>query len=159
MWLDLQKPAKLLQELKSNSWLNIVSSYTHLRNTHTHQSHTYVGIDSQVCFHRANPVNPRGCTIRPVESLWSFNKDAWVPNCCQQLSWPTLWTVSVFTTCWRHSTAVCVPMEGTAHLWLPTLPLHPFRSPTLLYVHATCDIIAVAKKVANNPAVLARWMD
>ena len=46
-------------------------------------------------------------------------------------------------------------MEDIARLWLLT-PCHP---PVPLYVPATRDIIAVVKRVAHNPAVLARWMD
>ena len=35
------------------------------------------------------------------------------------------WIESVSVTYWRHSTAVCVFMEGLIHLRLPTHPLHP----------------------------------
>ena len=46
-----------------------------------------------------------------------------VPSCTQRLSWPILWIVIVYATYWAHSTAVCVLMEGSARLQLPT-PLY-----------------------------------
>ena len=41
-------------------------------------------------------------------------------------------------------------MGGLTRLRLPTLPLHPSHP----LIHATCDITAVLKKVAQNPAGL-----
>ena len=45
-----------------------------------------------------------------------------VSNCYWRLSCPTRLTVAVSVPYWRHSTAVFIPMDGFAHLLLPTPP-------------------------------------
>ena len=50
-------------------------------------------VDGQICFHRgllADPVDPQGCTTKPVEPLRGFIRMHVVPNCCEQQSCPIL---------------------------------------------------------------------
>ena len=59
-------------------------------------------------------------------------------------------TVAVSMPYWRHSTAVCLPVDGFACLRLPT---HPHPPPTRpLPIHSIRDIAGV---VSQKPAVLA----
>ena len=75
MWLDLQKPSRFTQELKSNlkSDINDAPMYC-LKNIN------YMAIDIQGCFHRqlfANPVKLHWCITGPVQPLGSTNQSSW----------------------------------------------------------------------------------
>ena len=49
-----------------------------------------------------------------IDYLWS--------DCCQWPSWSILWFVYIPVVCWEHSTTVCGPMAGRAHLQLAQPP-------------------------------------
>ena len=100
-----------------------ITAILHSGTIQIHQ--VYMTVDGQVCFYRqlfADPVKPRGCTTGPLLPLRGTNKTV----CSAKLpSGPILCIVAVYVDYWRHSTAVCVLMEGIAHLWLPACPHHP----------------------------------
>ena len=57
-----------------------------------------------------------------------------VPNYSQRLSRPILWIVTVYTTYWTHTTAVCVLMVAlTPAFGFPPTP-HPSQQPSPLYM-------------------------
>ena len=104
-----------------NCWVLNLHSCT----TQKHQAHVY---SSQVCFHRwlfANPIKPPKCTTGSVGPVkWHEKGYEWcqIPaNDCRSI----LWIEPVSVTDWRHSTAICVLMEGIICLRLPTYPHHP----------------------------------
>ena len=67
-----------------------------------------------------------------------------VPNCSQRLSRPILWIVTVYTTYWTHTTAVCVLMVAfTDAFGFPPTP-HPLTT-THPLIHAICDITVAVK--------------
>ena len=74
MWLDLQKPSQLAQELKSNLMNNIKDTFMHAPSRHL----KCVAIDSQVCFHGqlfADPVKPSWCITGPLDPLERTNQN------------------------------------------------------------------------------------
>ena len=101
-----------------------------------------MAVDGQVCFYRqlfVDLVKPRGCITGPLVPLRGTNKTVGSAT----LQPTTVWTypviVAVYVDYWMYSTAVCVLMEGTARLRLPTHPHHPPP------IHTICDITAVEK--------------
>ena len=73
------------------------------------------------------------------------------------LSRPILWIMSVSVTYQRHSTAACVLTKALICLQLPTYPISLL--PTHPLICAFRDVTAAARKVAQNPAVLANLLD
>ena len=117
MWLYLQKPSLMVQELKSKTYTSALP-----RNT------KHVAIDGQVYFHRwliADPVKTPRCTTGSVEPVNGINKDVSGVRLLQTLSQSILYIESLSVTFWRHSNTVCVKMEDITCLWLPTHPNHP----------------------------------
>ena len=62
-------------------------------------------------------------------------------------------TVAVSVPYLGHTAAVCLLVDGMAHLRLPTRPHRPLT----LLINSIRDITAVGKKLSQNPAVSARW--
>ena len=130
MWLDLQKPSLLTQQLKSIALSRCTK---------------HMDIDSQLCFHRwlfSTLSNHEGV----LGGLWmALVRMCVVPNYNQWLSWHVLWIETVCVTYWTHSIAVCVLVEALTCLWLPAHPL----------ICAICVIAVAVRKAAQTPAVLA----
>ena len=112
MWLYLRKPSLMAQGMKSNLLMIIKPTLSHYLKIPS------TAIDDQVCFHWrliADPVKLPWCNTGSVGPVNGTNKDVTGVRLL-----PT--TVFLSVTYWRHSTAVCVLMEGLTHLWLPTHP-------------------------------------
>ena len=108
-----------------------------------------MGVDAQICFYRqlfVDPVKPQGCTKGPLVPLSGTNKTVGSATLLPTTVWTYPVIVAVYVDYWMYSTAVCVLMEGIAHLRLPT---HPPP------IHAIRDITAVEEKLSQNPAVSA----
>ena len=69
-----------------------------------------------------------------------------MPNCSQRLSWPILWIVTVYTTYWTHTTAVCVLMVAlTPTFGFPPTPQTLTTTHSL--IQAICNITVTVKKL------------
>ena len=95
LWLDLQKPTRMLQERKSKLCPNINDSRTHALS----RGINCVTIDGQVCFHGrlfANPVKLCWC-ITVLLGHWEalIRIGCCVPDCCQWPSRSILWLVYI----------------------------------------------------------------
>ena len=69
-----------------------------------------------------------------------------VPNCSQRLSRPILWIVTVYTTYWTQTTAVCVIMVALTPAFGFTPTPNPLTTAHPL-IHAICDITVAVKKL------------
>ena len=93
-----------------------------------------MAIVGQVCFHRSflPTLSNYQRELQGLWSQWMILIRMWVmPDCCQWLSCPILWIESISVTYCRHSTTVCILMEGITRppaTHLPTPPTHPFPS-------------------------------
>ena len=122
MWLDLQKPGTIQQELiPIMAWHE---SHTLALSRHTNER----AINSLVCFHWhhfCDPVNSWQSTMERAVPLGS--------NCCRWPYWPDKWTVAVCALQWTHNGCFSSQMYGGTRLWLP-IPLHhpphPLPPPT-----------------------------
>ena len=141
MWLDLQKPALMAQELKSNLQHYINDIYTHALSRNI----KWVAIHSQVCFHRwlfSNPVKPHWCITGLVGPLGSTNQ-SWCGVKLLTMSVPA-YPVGCVRMCrlLGDSTTVRALMAGRTCLQLahPCLPTTPPPS-THLPLYMICIIL------------------
>ena len=106
MWLNLQRPSQVTQELKSNLFVNIKPTLLHYLET----SNTWLQMTKSAFTDGFFPTlsNYEGA----LQGMWSQSITLirmWVvPDCYRQLSRSILWIKSVSVTYWRHSTPVCV---------------------------------------------------
>ena len=102
----------------------------------------HMAIDGQVCFYRQLLLS-LSSHEDALQVPWSQRMALlrmWVVlNCCQWLSWPILWIVSVSVTHWRHNVTACVLMEDITHNYPPftttLLPSHMYHS----WYYSGCD--------------------
>ena len=117
-WSKLQKNWNLFY-----CWTSNLYSCT----TQKHQTHSYrwLSLLSHMAF--CCPCQTTKVHYRAFgASAWMVLIKIWVvPDCCQRLSRLILCIESVSVTKWRHSTTLCVLMEGVTRLRLPTFPHHP----------------------------------
>ena len=91
-----------------------------------------MGIDGQVYCHIwlfADPFKPPKCTTKSKESVYGNNKDASGARWLATTVWDYRVIESISVTYQRHSTAVCVLMEGITLIQLPTYHHHPPNIP------------------------------
>ena len=120
--------------MKSKLQLYIEATLRHYLDTPRISRHTKnMAVNGQVCFYRqpfVDPVKPRGCTTGPLMPLKGTNKTVGSATLLPTTVWTYHVIVAVYVDCWMYSTAVCVLMEGTTRLQLPTRPHHPPLPPS-----------------------------
>ena len=145
MWMDLQKPALMAQELKSNLKPNFNDTLMHCPEAST----TWLQI-ARSAFTDSffQPCKMALVHYRACEVTGEIIRIGEVPSCCQWSSQSILWIVYISVTYWGHSTTVCALMVGIACLQLPHLlpPPTPTWHP---WYYRGCKI---SQKLAVNTA-------
>ena len=132
------------QEVKSKLQLYIEATYTQALSRHTKN----MAVDGQVCFYRqlfVDLVKPQGCTTRPLVPLRGTNKTVGRATLLPTTVWAYP-VMAVYVDYWMYSTAVCVQMEGTTHLQLPT---HPSPLPPIHPLYMLSVILQQLKKTIS----------
>ena len=136
MWLDLQKPSHIAQELKFNLLLIIKPTLALAlpRNI------KHMAIDGWVCFHRrlfSDPVKSPWCTTGSVKPVNGINKDVrgarLLPTAV--LTYPVDWVCFCYLLKTQHCCLypnVEYNPTPLAHPTNPLLPAHSYYVPSLM---------------------------